>query len=107
MRNAIVNGNSPMSEVLGVLTGIWNQYKDGPNKEWTMVKTPFFLHMEAVLEAGRHELPIAPNDTKALYWTSKDDSGSLVIKAGTTGFDLPYNSFVEITIFGNTGGNNG
>lgn len=106
MRNAIINANSPMQDVLGVLTGIWNQYKAGANKEWTIVKCPLFVHMEAVLNAGRHELPIAPNSTKALYWTSKDSSGSVIIRAGEKGFTVPENAFCEITIYGN-GGNDG
>lgn len=106
MRNAIINANSPMQDVLGVLTGIWNQYKAGANKEWTIVKCPLFIHMEGVVEAGRNELPFAPNSTKALYWTSKDGSGSVIIRAGEKGFTVPENAFCEITIYGN-GGNDG
>lgn len=107
MRNGIINSNSPKEDVLGVLTGIWSQYKAGVNKEWTIVKCPLFVHMEAVLEAGRNELPIAPNSTKAIYWTAKDSSGCVVCKAGETGFDLPANAFVEATFYGSTGGNDG
>ena len=107
MRNAIVNGNSPKEDIWGVLTGIWAQYKAGANKEWTVTKTPFFIHMEAVLNAGRNQLPIAPNSTKALYWTAKDSSGGVVIRAGETGFDIPVNAFVETTFYGETGGNDG
>lgn len=106
MRNAIINANSPMQDVLGILTGIWNHYKAGANKEWTIVKCPLYVHMEAVLNAGRHELPFAPNSTKALYWTSKDSSGSVIIRAGEKGFTVPENAFCEITIYGN-GGNDG
>ena len=105
MRSGVINSNSPMQDVLGILTGIWNYYKGGANKEWTIVKCPLFIHMEAVLEAGRHELPIAPNSTKALHWTSKDSSGGVVIRAGETGFTIPQNAFCEITMFGTTGGN--
>lgn len=105
MRSGVINSNSPMHDVLGILTGIWNQYKAGANKEWTIVKCPLFIHMEGVMAAGRNELPIAPNSTKALSWTSKDRSGSVIIKAGTTGFTIPENAFCEITIFGNYGGN--
>ena len=107
MRSGIINAGSPKEDVWGVLTGIWNQYKTGPKQEWTIVKCPLFVHMEAVLEAGRNELPIAPNSTKAIYWTSKDNSGSVVCKAGETGFTIPENSFVEVTFYGSTGGNDG
>lgn len=107
MRNGIINENSPREDIWGALTGVWNEYKDGFGKKWNITKTPFFIHMEGVMEAGRNELPIAPNATKALYWTAKDTSGSVVIKAGTTGFTIPQNSFCEITIYGNYGGNDG
>lgn len=107
MRSGVITSNSPMRDVLGILTGIWNQYKAGANKAWTVVKCPLFIHMEAVLNAGRNELPFAPNDTKALSWTSKDRSGSVIIRAGETGFTIPENAFCEITIYGNYGGNDG
>lgn len=102
MRNALINMSSPKEDVWGVLTGIWNHYRTGSNKEWLVTKTPFFVHMEATLQEGTHQLPIAPNSTKALYWTSRDSHGSLIIKAGQTGFTLPVASFVELTIFGDT-----
>ena len=102
MRSGIINGTSPKEDVLGVLTGVWNHYRTGLNKQWLVTKCPWFIHMEATLQEGTHQLPIAPNSTKALYWTSRDDSGSIVIKAGQTGFTIPVASFVEITIFGNT-----
>lgn len=107
MRNGIVNANSPKEDIWGTLTGVWNEYDTGLNKAWHVVKTPFFVHMEAVLEAGRNELPVVPVRTCAIAWTSKDKSGSVVCRVGETGFDLPENAFVEITMFGTTGGNDG
>lgn len=100
MRSGLINGSSPKEDIWGVLTGIWGTFRQGANKEWLVTKTPFFIHMEATLNAGRHELPLAPNNTKALQWTSKDSHGSIIIKAGTTGFTLPANAFAELTIFG-------
>lgn len=100
MRSAVVNSSSPYSEVLGVLTGVWGTFRRGVDKEWLVTKCPFFVHMEATLQPGRHELPIAPNTTKALYWTSKNGSGSFIVNAGTTGFDLPEAAFVETTFYG-------
>lgn len=61
--------------------------------------------MEATLPAGQHLLPIAPNSTKALYWTSKDSYGSLIIKANQKSFNLPADAYVELTIFGDTSDN--
>lgn len=105
MRNGIINSNSPKEDVWGVLTGIWNEYDAGPNKEWHIIKTPFATQMSAVLSAGRNELPLAPGRTCALSWTSKDKSGSVVLHIGEKGFDLPENAYVELTYFGTIGGN--
>lgn len=102
MRNGVINGNSPKEDIWGALTGVWNHYRTGHNKEWLVTKTPFFVHMEATLLAGSNMLPIAPNSTKALYWTAKDSSGAIVIKAGQTVFTIPSDAFVELTIFGDT-----
>jgi len=104
MRNGIINSSSPMSDVLGTLTGVWNHYRTGLNKQWLVTKTPFFVHMEATLQAGTHQLPIAPNATKALYWTSRDSYGSILIRAGQQQFQLPVAAFVELTIFGESEG---
>lgn len=102
MRSGIITGNSPLQDILGILTGAWNEFD---RAGWHIVKTPFFVHCEGVFNAGRHEIPFAPGSTKALSWTAKDRSGSVVIKAGTTGFNIPENAFCEITIFGTVGGN--
>jgi len=104
MRNGIINSSSPKEDVWGALTGIWNHYRTGQDKKWLVTKTPFFIHMEATLQAGTHQLPLSPNATKALYWTSKDNSGGIIIKAGQKVFELPEPAFVELTIFGETDG---
>ncbi|SHI35595.1 hypothetical protein [Fibrobacter sp. UWP2] len=100
MRSGVINMASPKEDVWGILTGVWGTFRRGVNNEWLVTKCPFFVHMEATLQAGRQELPLAPNSTKALYWTSKDNSGSLIIRAGETGFDLPEPAFVEATFYG-------
>lgn len=100
MRSGIINMNSPKEDVWGALTGEWGTFRRGLNGEWLVTKTPFFLHMEGTLQAGRQQLPVAPRTTKALYWTSKDNSGSVVLRAGEKGFDLPEAAFVETTFYG-------
>lgn len=107
MRSGIINGSSPKKDIWGALTGVWGTFRRGLDNEWLVTKTPFFIHMEATLQPGRHELPLAPNSTKAVYWTSKDASGSLIIKAGSTGFDLPAAAFVETTFYGDQDGQQG
>lgn len=102
MRSGIINSNSPKEDIWGTLTGVWNHYRTGQDKQWLVTKTPFFVHMEATLQAGQHILPIAPNSTKALYWTAKDTSGSILIRAGQKAFSLSAPAFVELTIYGET-----
>lgn len=103
MRSGIINGNSPMQDVLGVLTGIWDHYTAGPNKEWTVVKCPLFVAMSATLEAGTHILPVTPNGNALLRWASATQSGNIVIHAKDPTFTLPVNAFIEVTLYGTAG----
>ena len=107
MRNAVITANSPIEDVLGVLTGVWNEYDTGLGKKWHVVKTPFCVQVSGVFEAGRNELPFAPVRTCALVWTAKDSCGSVVLRVGETGFTIPENAYCEVTMFGNIGGNDG
>lgn len=102
MRSAIINRNSSMNDVREQLTGVWNEYDTGESNKYHVVKTPFFTVISATLEKGSNMLPIAPKYTAMLHWVSKDNSGSLVIKAGETVFVLPENAVVEVTYWGRT-----
>lgn len=104
MYSGVINGGSPNKDIWSVLTGVWNHYRTGLDKQWLVVKNPFYIHVEATLDAGEHQLPFSPNSNKALYWTGKDSSGSILIKAGETSFHLDVPAFVELNIYGeNTG----
>ncbi len=104
MRNAVINGGSPKEEVLGVLTGVWNEYDD---REWHVVKTPFMVAMVATLKAGPQILPVAPPRTSLLSWSNAEHSGSLVLKAKDKNFSLPENAVVQAIMFGTIGDRNG
>ncbi len=104
MRNAVINGSSPMSDVLGVLTGVWNEYDD---REWHVVKTPFMVALTATLNAGPQILPVAPPRTSLLSWANAEHSGSLVLKAKDKNFSLPENAVVQAIMFGTIGDRNG
>lgn len=105
MKNAIINGHSPKEEVLGVLTGIWNEYNAGLDKAFHIVKTPFFVAITATLQAGTHILPVTPQNTAMLHWASKDNSGHIIVKARSNTFTLTEPSFIEVTLWGTTAGN--
>ena len=104
MRNAVINGGSPKEDVLGVLTGVWNEYDD---REWHVVKTPFMVAMVATLKAGPQILPVAPPRTSLLSWANAEHSGSLVLKAKDKNFSLPENAVVQAIMFGTIGDRNG
>lgn len=99
MRNATINMSSKIDEVLGVLTGVWNEYDaDG----WHIVKTPFFVAMSATLKSGKNLLPIAPKKTASAVWTGLSNSGAVFVKAGQKVIELPEDAYVEINLFGAT-----
>jgi hypothetical protein len=104
MRNAVINGGSPKEDVLGVLTGVWNEYDD---REWHVVKTPFMVALTATLKAGPQILPVAPPRTSLLSWANAEHSGSLVLKAKDKNFTLPENAVVQAIMFGTIGDRNG
>lgn len=104
MRNAVINGGSPKEDVLGVLTGVWNEYD---YREWHVVKTPFMVAMVATLKAGPQILPVAPPRTSLLSWANAEHSGSLVLKAKDKNFSLPENAVVQAIMFGTIGDRNG
>ena len=104
MRNAVINGGSPKEDVLGVLTGVWNEYDD---REWHVVKTPFMVALTATLNAGPQILPVAPPRTSLLSWANAEHSGSLVLKAKDKNFSLPENAVVQAIMFGTIGDRNG
>lgn len=104
MRSAIINSGSKMEDIYGVLTGVWNEYND---REWHVVKTPFFIAMTATLDAGPNILPVTPPRTSLLSWANSAHSGSLVIKAKDRNFTMPEKAVVQVIMFGTIGDNNG
>lgn len=104
MRNAIINSGSKKEDIYGVLTGVWNEYND---REWHVVKTPFFIAMTATLDAGPNMLPVTPPRTSLLSWANSAHSGSLVIKAKDRNFTMPEKAVVQVIMFGTIGDNNG
>lgn len=104
MRSAIINSGSKKEDIYGVLTGVWNEYND---REWHVVKTPFFIAMTATLDAGPNILPVTPPRTSLLSWANSAHSGSLVIKAKDRNFTMPEKAVVQVIMFGTIGDNNG
>ena len=104
MRNAIITGSSKTSDIVGVLTGVWNEYDE---REWHVVKTPFMVAMIATLDAGPNMLPVTPPRTSLLSWANSAHSGSLVLKAKDRNFTMPEKAVVQVIMFGTFGDKNG
>lgn len=104
MRSAIINSGSKKEDIYGVLTGVWNEYND---REWHVVKTPFFIAMTATLDAGPNILPVTPPRTSLLSWANSAHSGSLVIRSKDRNFTMPEKAVVQVIMFGTIGDNNG
>lgn len=104
MRSGIISVSSPLSEVLGVLTGVWGTFKRGVNNEWLITKTPFMIVLVADLQAGNHELPLKFNRNTILHWVTKDDSGSFLIRSQETHFELINSAHVELIFMGSPDG---
>lgn len=100
MRSALINGSSPREDIVGVLTGVWNEYDAGTGKEWHVVKTPWYVVLTGTLSAGTHVLPIVPRVTSLLHWASKDSSGSVPVRIGQTTVQIPENAVVELVYYG-------
>lgn len=97
MRSAIITESSKSSDIVGVLTGVWNEYED---RGWHVVKTPFFVSLSATLQAGPQILPVTPRRAAVLTWSNASSSGNIVLKAMERNFELPENAVVEATLFG-------
>ena len=61
MRNAIINGSSPQSDIWGALTGTWEEVVSDLGK-WSYTKTPFFVAVYGTFEDGDYALPFRFGD---------------------------------------------
>lgn len=104
MRSAVISVSSPKEDIVGVLTGVWGTFRRGVNKEWLVTKTPFMVSLCADLKKGGHELPMKFNRNTILTWVNRDSSGSLLIGAQETHFELDRPSHVELTYMGGPDG---
>lgn len=99
MFSGVINKTSPVTDVLEVLSGSWNQYK---SNEWQIYHTPFFTVFTAVLDAGQHPLPFTVNVPVAgILSTNSGDVKAVVVKPLQTAVNLPDSGIVNITVYGN------
>jgi len=98
MFNGVINKGSPNVDLVEVLSGTWNEYKSG---EWSITKCPFFLVIEATLDAGQHALPFKFNVPVAgTLVTPGGEVRGVIVRPGETAVDIPEPGLVTFQVFG-------
>lgn len=98
MFTGIINKNSPQVDMVEVLSGTWDQYRDG---EWSICRTPFFLVITAVLDKGQHALPFTFDVPVAgTLVTPSGDVKGVIVRPLETAVDLEEPGLVTIQVFG-------
>lgn len=98
MRNGQINATSPKEDIVGALTGTWNEYdSDG----WHVVVTPFFTVLSGTFKAETVRFPFRFSGTCMLKIANGDGtSENRVIKALTNTVTFAKPCLAEMTVFG-------
>lgn len=103
MRNSTINGTSPLSDVLGALTGTFEEVR-GKGGEWSYTKTPFFVALYATLTQGPHVLPFTFGDNVLCYVVYNNagvyESDIIPILIGQNTVEMEYEGIAQIIAFG-------
>ena len=98
MFNGQMNKTSPNVDLVEVLSGTWNQYKQG---EWKICMTPFFLVITATLDAGQHALPFTFDVPVAgTLVTPEGEVKGVVVRPLETAIDIGEPGLVTFQVFG-------
>ena len=98
MFNGIVNKGSTAIDLVEVLSGTWNEYISG---EWSVTKCPFFLVLEATLDAGTHPLPFRFD--RPVAGTLVTPGGSVlgvIVRPGEDAVEIKEPGLVTFQVFG-------
>ena len=98
MFSGIINKGSPQVDVVETVSGVWNEYDSAG---WHIVKTPFFLVMEKVCDAGQSAMPFTfDTPVPAVLHGSSGVARSILVKPGSTAIEVPEGGLVSIQVFG-------
>lgn len=93
-----INKTSPEIDIWQVLSGTWDQYTQG---EWRICKTPFFLVITAVLDAGQHSLPFTFDVPVAGTLVTPDgEVKGVIVRPLETAIDIGEPGLVTFQVFG-------
>lgn len=98
MYSGVINKTSTNVDVLEVLSGTWNQYTSG---EWTVIKTPFYVVITAILDKGSHVMPFTVNVPIAgTLTTDGGDVKGVIYRPGNNVIDVTDPGIVQFSVFG-------
>lgn len=98
MQSGVVNRNTPVIDLLAVLTGTFDERDVGG---WHVVMTPFFTVMKAVVDKGPFTLPYRFKvPVPAMLFGSSGKMAALVVSPGDENIDCPEAGIVQIEVFG-------
>lgn len=99
MYSGVVNKNTPVIDILTVLTGVWDERDFG---DWHIIMTPFFTVMTATVSQGSVALPFTVKiPTPALLFGKSGNLKALVVKPGDDAVNVSENGLLQIQVFGN------
>lgn len=100
MYSGLVGQNTPIIDILTVLTGTWDEHTD---HDWHVVMTPFFVSMDRVVDKGSVALPFKVTiPTAALLFGKSGNAHAIVVKPTDDAIYCPESGLVQINIFGST-----
>lgn len=98
MKSGQINRNSPVVDLLEICSGTWNEYdSDG----WHVVKTPFFLSLSGVFDAGSHVVPFSFSVPVAGTLCCADGSvEAVIVRPGDSAVSIGKPGLVTMSLFG-------
>ena len=100
MRDGAINGGSQFQEVLGILTGQWQEFD---RNGWHVVLTPFFVVLTATLDAGKTPLPYKFKVPVAGTVAYADGSvGAVIVKPGENAVEIAKPGIMQFNVFGDS-----
>lgn len=98
MRDGVINATSPREDIVGVLTGAWQEYD---RAGWHVVVTPFFTAISGSFAEGFHALPFKFSGNVQMSLSYGSGGGSLLtVKAGQAAVKFVKACVAQAVAFG-------
>lgn len=98
MRQGVINAASPREDIVGTLTGTWDEFDKAG---WHVVVTPFLTAISGTFTAGPHALPFRFSGNVQMALSYGDGGGTLMtVKAGQQAVKFDSACFAQAVVFG-------